>query len=311
MSIAKKVRLGLKAKADKVLGQMADPRETLEYSYQRQVELLTKVQSGIADVAASRARLKLQMRPLRQELEGQARLASGAKDERMKHQALQRMAKVDSELSTLAARDDSLQAEQEKLTTACERLKEKVETFRVRKEAIKAAYAAAEAQRMAGEVWSGISEETDNTGMKAVPYQLQREMLKHLWYSIKELAASRELLDRQIKSLRYQQAELERQAGQALESGREDLAQLALAQKAEIDGQLSDLAARRHSVQADEEKFTTAYEQLAPKVEALQLQETVQGTLPPGESQEKVSKAPSGAPKEMGAGDTTPPNESH
>ncbi len=58
----KGVRMGLmrrmsdvfRAKASRVLDRAEDPRETLDYSYQRQLELLQKVRRGLADVATSR-----------------------------------------------------------------------------------------------------------------------------------------------------------------------------------------------------------------------------------------------------------------
>ena len=40
--------------------QPEDPREALDYSYQRQLEFLTRVRRGVADVATSRKRLELQ-----------------------------------------------------------------------------------------------------------------------------------------------------------------------------------------------------------------------------------------------------------
>ena len=43
MGVMKRVSLVFKAKANKALDKMEDPRETLDYSYQRQLELLTKV----------------------------------------------------------------------------------------------------------------------------------------------------------------------------------------------------------------------------------------------------------------------------
>ena len=46
---------------------MEDPRETLDYSYQRQLEMLTKVRRGVADVATSRKRVELQMNQLQQQ----------------------------------------------------------------------------------------------------------------------------------------------------------------------------------------------------------------------------------------------------
>ena len=38
-----------KSKANKALDQMESPRETLDYSYQRQLEMLTQVRRGVAE----------------------------------------------------------------------------------------------------------------------------------------------------------------------------------------------------------------------------------------------------------------------
>ena len=45
------------AKADKALDKLEDPRETLDYSYTKQLELLQQVRRGVADVATSRKRV--------------------------------------------------------------------------------------------------------------------------------------------------------------------------------------------------------------------------------------------------------------
>ena len=60
MSLMKRMSLIFRAKADKALDRAEDPRETLDYSYKRQLELLTKVRRGVADVATSRKRVELQ-----------------------------------------------------------------------------------------------------------------------------------------------------------------------------------------------------------------------------------------------------------
>lgn len=59
-------RMGMifRAKANKALDRAEDPRETLDYSYQKQLELLQKVRRGVADVATSRKRLELQLNQL-------------------------------------------------------------------------------------------------------------------------------------------------------------------------------------------------------------------------------------------------------
>ena len=64
MSMMKRISMIFRAKANKALDKAEDPRETLDYSYQRQVEMLTKVRRGVADVATSRKRVELQMNQL-------------------------------------------------------------------------------------------------------------------------------------------------------------------------------------------------------------------------------------------------------
>ena len=64
MSLMKRISLIFRSKANKALDQAEDPRETLDYSYQRQLELLTKVRRGVADVATSRKRVELQVNQL-------------------------------------------------------------------------------------------------------------------------------------------------------------------------------------------------------------------------------------------------------
>ena len=63
MSLMKRISLIFHAKADKALDRAEDPRETLDYSYKRQLELLQKVRRGVADVATSRKRVELQVGP--------------------------------------------------------------------------------------------------------------------------------------------------------------------------------------------------------------------------------------------------------
>ena len=68
----------VKAKITKLLDKAEDPSETLDYSYQKQMELLQNVKKGIADVVTSKKRLQLQQQKLEQQvvkLDTQARQA--------------------------------------------------------------------------------------------------------------------------------------------------------------------------------------------------------------------------------------------
>ena len=161
MSVMKRVTMIFRAKADKALDKMEDPRETLDYSYKQQLELLQKVRRGVADVATSRKRLELQMNQLQQSqnrLDKQARDALSAGREDLAREALTRKSGISTQLADLETQYTNLQGEEEKLTLASQRLQAKVDSFRTRKETIKATYTAAEAQTRINEAFTGISE---------------------------------------------------------------------------------------------------------------------------------------------------------
>ena len=94
----------IKAKINKMLDKAEDPGETLEYSYQRQMELLQNVKKGIADVVTSKKRLQLQQSKLEQQvvkLDTQARQALAAGNEDLARTALERKQFAQTELQSL------------------------------------------------------------------------------------------------------------------------------------------------------------------------------------------------------------------
>jgi phage shock protein A len=198
MGVMKRVSLVFKAKANKALDRMEDPRETLDYSYQRQLEMLTKVRRGVADVATSRKRVELQMNQLQQsstKLEDQARKALSMGREDLAREALGRKSSAQSQLNDLQAQYAQLQGEEEKLTVASQRLQSKVDAFRTRKETIKATYTAAEAQTRINEAFSGISEEMGDVGMAIQRAEDKTAQMQARAGAIDELLASGALDD--------------------------------------------------------------------------------------------------------------------
>jgi phage shock protein A len=168
MGLMKRFSDVVKAKTSKMLDKAEDPRETLDYSYEKQLEMVQKVRRGLADVATSRKRLELQQVQLQasaDKLEQQARAAVGVGKEDLAREALNRRAGVQSQLEGIESQRAQLQAEEDKLTVALQRLQAKVEAFRTKKETIKATYTAAEAQTKIGEAVSGISEEMGDVGL--------------------------------------------------------------------------------------------------------------------------------------------------
>ncbi len=168
MGLWQRFKLVFKSKASSALDRAEDPRETLDYSYEKQLDLLQKVRRGLADVATSRKRLELQIKQLdgqAAKLDEQARSALSLGREDLAREALTRKAVLGSQLTDLHAQLDSLQSQEEKLTLASQQLQAKVEAFRTKKETIKATYTAAEAQTKINEAVSGISSELGDVGL--------------------------------------------------------------------------------------------------------------------------------------------------
>ena len=198
MTLMKRISLIFRAKADKALDRAEDPRETLDYSYKRQLELLTKVRRGVADVATSRKRVELQAAQLQQQsdkLTEQAQKALSMGREDLAREALTRKSGLTGQLNDLKAQQAQLQGEEEKLTLASQRLQAKVESFRTQKETIKAQYTAAEAQTRINEAFSGISEEMGDVGMAVQRAEDKTAQMQARAGAIDELIASGALDD--------------------------------------------------------------------------------------------------------------------
>lgn len=217
MGLMSRLSMVFKAKANKALDRAEDPRETLDYSYQKQREMLQQVKRGIADVATSRKRVELQVQQLQQKattLESQARQALEQGREDLAREALSRRASLAGQLDGLHVQHQQLQAEETKLTQASHRLQAKVDAFRTRKETIKASYTAAEAQTRIGEALSGISEEMGDVGLAVERAENKTLEMQSRAGAIDELLASGVLDDPTTSGDRLQ-AELDLVAGQS------------------------------------------------------------------------------------------------
>jgi phage shock protein A len=158
----------VKAWISKLLDRAEDPSVTLDYSYERQREMLQNVKRGLADVVTAKKRLELQTQKLEAELpklDGQARQALAAGREDLARAALERKTFAQQQLQSLDQQIAGLEQQQEKLTASEKRLAVKVESFRTQKETIKAQYSAAEAEVRIGEAASGIGEEMADVGL--------------------------------------------------------------------------------------------------------------------------------------------------
>jgi phage shock protein A len=216
----------VKAKFSKLLDRAENPAETLDYSYERQLELLQNVKRGIADVVTAKKRLELQETQLQQsvvKLESQARQALAAGREDLARQALERKSGLQQQLQALDQQAQQLEQQQEKLVTSEKALSAKVEAFRTQKETIKAQYSAAEAQVRIGEAATGIGEQMADTGLAIQRAKDKTEQMQARASAIDELTTSGALED-----FTSDQTELDRELG-------------ALASKSQVDDELAKL----------------------------------------------------------------------
>ena len=107
MGILQRMSMIFRAKADRALDRAEDPRETLDYSYNKQRELLVKVRRGVADVATSRKRIEVQLSQLTSQadkLQEQAQRALSLGREDLAREALTRRSGLETQMGDLKRR---------------------------------------------------------------------------------------------------------------------------------------------------------------------------------------------------------------
>jgi phage shock protein A len=206
----------IKAKISRMLDRAEDPGETLDYGYQKQVEMLQNVKKGIADVVTAKKRLQMQSGKLEQQvvkLDTQARQALAQGNEPLARTALERKTLAQTELQTLDQQVKELEGQQEQLTANEQKLRQKIEQFRTKKEVIKAQYSAAEAQVRIGEAASGVGEEMADLGLAMQRAEDKTEQMRARAGAVEELEAAgtfdditqlgpgEDDIDRQLKEL--------------------------------------------------------------------------------------------------------------
>lgn len=204
------------AKMNKALDRMENPAETLDYSYEKQLSLLKDVRRGLAEIATSKQRLKMQADKLRQQegkLQQQAEQAIVQGRDDLARMALQRKAGIQPQIDNLEGQIAQLDEQQAKLSDASQKLQTQIEMFRTQKETIKAQYTASQARVKIGESFTGLSREMNDIGSAVERAQNRIEQMEARAGAMDELIASGALedytlqltgeddIDRELKSL--------------------------------------------------------------------------------------------------------------
>src|SRR5437764_11271931 len=180
----------IKAKVSKLLDRAEDPAETLDYGYNKQLELLQNVKKGIAEVVTSKKRLQMQSDKVQQQsvkLDTQARHALAQGREDLARAALERKTVAQTELQSLDQQVHELEAQQQSLTENEQKLRVKIEAFRTKKEVIKAQYSAAEAQVQISEAATGVGEQMADLGLAMQRAEDEVDAMKARGQAVDEL----------------------------------------------------------------------------------------------------------------------------
>jgi phage shock protein A len=198
MGILKRFLNIFRAKTNKLLDRVEDPRDTLDLSYEKQLENIQKMRRSIAEVATAKKRVEIQANQLQlqgSKLQEQARLALGQGREDLAREALSRRATIAEELTELESQHAQIAAQQDKLVETSERLQTQVAAFRTRKETLKATYTAAQAQTKIGEAVAGISGSMSDAGATMQRAEEKISQMQARAGAIDELLASGALTD--------------------------------------------------------------------------------------------------------------------
>jgi phage shock protein A len=167
MTIMERMRNLFRIKANRALDRLDDPRESLDDSYDRQVDMLAQLRRGLAEVATARKRIELQGQEIGtryDRLGDQAQEAMDQGREDLARIALERRSGLEQEIVTLRGQFETLRQQETRLEENERRMTARVAAFRTQKETLKASYTASAAQVKANESVAGISADFNGVG---------------------------------------------------------------------------------------------------------------------------------------------------
>lgn len=131
-------------------------------------------------------------------------------------------------------------------------------------------------------------------------YERHVELLRKLQAALAEVSASKQQLEAQTRRMREGLLQVEDQARNALRSGREDLARLALQRRRAASLEIERLEEQVAEVSAEEARLALAEQRLAAQIEAFRTrQEVISARYTAAEAQVRISEALAGISREL------------
>jgi phage shock protein A len=187
-----------KAKANTLADKLENPNDVLDYSFEKQKDLIVNLRRQMVQVVAAKKQLEMQKAKLTSSittLGDQAKSALKSNREDLAKMALERKNSIIQQVQSLDKQIAEIQNEQIKLENTERRLSAKIDEFNTRKEIIKAQYSSAEAQVKIKENVTGISEEMSDVGMALNRAEEKTEKMKAKAQALDEMTSSGVLTD--------------------------------------------------------------------------------------------------------------------
>ncbi|MEM3045816.1 MAG: PspA/IM30 family protein [Candidatus Bathyarchaeia archaeon] len=222
----------IESKISGVLNRLEDPREQLDYAYEKQVQYLREMEMQMTNVIAARKRLEYQKQSLTgqvKKLEEQAKAALKLGREDLARMAIQRKLTLETQAAGLDGQIKQLADEAEKLKAAHSDVQTKLEAFRSEKELLKAQYSSAQAQVKIKESLTGMTKDAANAGAIVEDAREKIQQMQSKASAIDELIATggltealdieqKDVVTRELEKVKLEQdveAELARLKGEA------------------------------------------------------------------------------------------------
>lgn len=187
-----------KTRFSKLVDRLEDPRDSLEYSFEKQRELLIQTKRSISEVLTSKKRLEMQLQRLEaagRDYEERAKKLLESDREDLAQSLLERKHESLAQIEDIKQRIEELENDKESLMASEAKLTNNLESLRVQKEVIKAQYTAAQAHAKIGEIATGLSDDSTDIGNVIERARERTDELKAKSAAIEELVENNVITD--------------------------------------------------------------------------------------------------------------------
>lgn len=165
MGIVSRLRNVLGAKVEKGLDVLENPKEMLDYSLVQMENSLQSLTRNATELGTAKKRLEMQRETFKVTVNKYAEQAQKAVDlgmEDLAKEALKRKLDAEQRILGLDHQIQELEDQLEKIFQSQDELRYKIQTFRSKKEELKAIYSASQAQLKVKELLTSVGSESEN-----------------------------------------------------------------------------------------------------------------------------------------------------